>query len=276
VRAEVLGPLINSVFLMSLCLGIIIEAIERIFDRESIQDIDLLLIVGCIGLGINLLGLFIFGHGHSHSMPPVNQYLDEEDENERTNLIESMPDEMIRAANINNITSNNENITNGGYSSDMKNELDFDIKNPVQEKKNEPAKKTKKKKKTRCHILCNSTSLFIISYIFNICFNPFNMNFILYFIASEANMNIRAVFLHVLADALGSVIVIISALLNKYQKELKINQDAILLIDPILCLALVALILGATIPLCMFTIRIKKRIIKAVVIIITYAIYKIS
>lgn len=63
-------------------------------------------------------------------------------------------------------------------------------------------------------------------------------------------MNMRAVFLHVLADALGSVIVIISALLNKFQNELKIPEKLINLADPVLCLCLVALILSSTLPLC--------------------------
>lgn len=63
-------------------------------------------------------------------------------------------------------------------------------------------------------------------------------------------MNMRAVFLHVLADALGSVIVIVSALLNKFQAELTIPKKVIDLIDPILCLCLVALILSTALPLC--------------------------
>ncbi len=62
-------------------------------------------------------------------------------------------------------------------------------------------------------------------------------------------MNIRAVFLHVLADALGSVIVIISALLNKFQKELNVPKTVIDYIDPVLCVALVTLILSTTLPL---------------------------
>lgn len=60
----------------------------------------------------------------------------------------------------------------------------------------------------------------------------------------------KAVFLHVLADALGSVIVIISALLNLFKNELKIPSGIINYIDPVLCLALVILILSSTIPLC--------------------------
>lgn len=59
----------------------------------------------------------------------------------------------------------------------------------------------------------------------------------------------RAAFLHVLADALGSVVVIVSALINKYQKELYIPEKMVDLIDPMLCICLVILILSSTVPL---------------------------
>ena len=63
-------------------------------------------------------------------------------------------------------------------------------------------------------------------------------------------MNMKAVFLHVLADALGSIIVIISALLNIHQEKLNIPKYVINLIDPALSLTLVILIMSSTIPLC--------------------------
>lgn len=69
VRAEVLGALINSVFLLSLCLSILIEAIERFVQTETIREVNLLLYVACTGFGINTFGLLIFGHGHSHDEP---------------------------------------------------------------------------------------------------------------------------------------------------------------------------------------------------------------
>ena len=50
-----LGPLINSVFLISLCLGIVIEAVKRLFSPEKLEDIKLLLYVGIIGLLIKYL-----------------------------------------------------------------------------------------------------------------------------------------------------------------------------------------------------------------------------
>lgn len=72
-RHEIVGALINCVFLLSICFTIIIDALQRIPKYEEIaadlsSEVDLLLIVGGVGLGINILGLFVFtvGHGHSH------------------------------------------------------------------------------------------------------------------------------------------------------------------------------------------------------------------
>ena len=43
------------------------EALQRLFHNEEIHDPNLLLIVGGIGLAINIVGLILFsGHGHSH------------------------------------------------------------------------------------------------------------------------------------------------------------------------------------------------------------------
>jgi len=70
-RAEVVGALINSVFLLALCFSITVEAIQRFLEKDlSIDEPRLILAVGGLGLAINLVGLFLFGevgHGHSHT-----------------------------------------------------------------------------------------------------------------------------------------------------------------------------------------------------------------
>lgn len=72
VRAEVVGANINTVFLLALCLTIIFDAIKRYVEPEPIEKVDLLLIVGSVGLGINIVGLFLFQgfHGHTHGGAP--------------------------------------------------------------------------------------------------------------------------------------------------------------------------------------------------------------
>ncbi|KAF9566878.1 hypothetical protein EC968_003541 [Mortierella alpina] len=70
-RAELLGALYNGIFLLALCFSILLDAIERFFKPEDIENPKLVLIVGSIGLACNLLGLVLFhdhsGHGHGHS-----------------------------------------------------------------------------------------------------------------------------------------------------------------------------------------------------------------
>eukprot|EP00047_Mylnosiga_fluctuans_P002196 m.223568 g.223568 ORF g.223568 m.223568 type:complete len:435 (+) comp10943_c0_seq1:29-1333(+) len=66
-RAETVGAFANGVFLLAICLFIILDAIQRFIDPEDIQSPLAVVIVGGIGLAINIGGLFLFhGHGHSH------------------------------------------------------------------------------------------------------------------------------------------------------------------------------------------------------------------
>jgi solute carrier family 30 (zinc transporter), member 1 len=68
VRAEVVGANINTVFLLALCLTIVFDTIKRFIQPEPIVNVNLLLIVGSAGLGMNIVGLFLFQgfHGHTH------------------------------------------------------------------------------------------------------------------------------------------------------------------------------------------------------------------
>ncbi|XP_064163927.1 zinc transporter 10 [Anguilla rostrata] len=59
-RAEVVGALANAVFLAALCFSISMEAMKRLARPEAIADPFLVLIVGALGLAVNIVGLFIF------------------------------------------------------------------------------------------------------------------------------------------------------------------------------------------------------------------------
>jgi zinc transporter 1 len=67
-RMEVLGGLVNGVFMFALCLSIVLSSLERFFQPEEIEHDGLLLVVGIVGLAVNVVGLFLSGgHGHGHS-----------------------------------------------------------------------------------------------------------------------------------------------------------------------------------------------------------------
>lgn len=66
-RAEILGALVNGVFLLALCVTICLEAIQRFVEVPEVQNPKLILFVGFWGLVSNIAGLFLFHeHGHSH------------------------------------------------------------------------------------------------------------------------------------------------------------------------------------------------------------------
>lgn len=72
IRAEVMGALVNAVFLTALCFTIVLEAVERFTEPHEIESPVVVAGVGAAGLLVNLLGLCLFhghaggGHGHSH------------------------------------------------------------------------------------------------------------------------------------------------------------------------------------------------------------------
>ena len=72
-RAEVLGALVNAVFLVALCFSITVESLKRFYEPEEIHNPQMILWVGTMGLIVNLIGLCLFhqhgsGHGHSHGL----------------------------------------------------------------------------------------------------------------------------------------------------------------------------------------------------------------
>nr|XP_023663871.1 zinc transporter 10-like [Paramormyrops kingsleyae] len=59
-RAEVVGALANAVFLAALCFSVSLQAIQGLADPDIISNPMLVLIVGALGLLVNVVGLFIF------------------------------------------------------------------------------------------------------------------------------------------------------------------------------------------------------------------------
>jgi len=69
-RAELVGAFFNGVFLLALALSILLQAIERFVHVQVIDSPQSMLIVGCVGLGLNILSALVVhdhhGHGHGH------------------------------------------------------------------------------------------------------------------------------------------------------------------------------------------------------------------
>ncbi|KAH8173162.1 cation efflux family protein [Sarocladium implicatum] len=67
-RAKLLGAFFNGVFLLALGVSILVQAIERFVDISPIQEPKLVLIMGCVGLGLNVIVMsFLHEHSHDHA-----------------------------------------------------------------------------------------------------------------------------------------------------------------------------------------------------------------
>jgi len=175
-RAEVVGALVNSVFLVALCFSITVESVKRFLDPEEIKDPKLILIVGGIGLGINLVGMLLFGDvGHGHSHGGSDSPKEKSDTHETAN-----------GHGHSHAKENGHGHSHGGHG----------------------------------HGHSSDTA------------------------SSGHSMNITGVFLHVLADALGSVVVCITSLVIMLT-----DWEYRFYLDPVLSLVIVLIILVSTWPL---------------------------
>lgn len=163
VRAEVMGALVNAVFLTALCFTIILEAIERFTKPDEIEKPKMVAWVGAVGLLVNLLGLCLFhghaggGHGHSHGGHSHGNK---------------------KGKKTGNGTSGEETtlVANHNSPGDARSRNDTSTSTEVQMNGNAEFEELEQDN-------------------------------------SSSQLNMRGVFLHVLGDALGSVIVVVNALI---------------------------------------------------------------
>lgn len=109
-RSEIIGGFINSVFLLATCFFLLLEVIHKIVELvenngqnpKLENDIDLVLIVGGIGLFINIIGMFLFhNHSHNHSKESI-------DDNEIDNLEAGQVEKEIDMQIDREITNHNQ------------------------------------------------------------------------------------------------------------------------------------------------------------------------
>uniref|UniRef100_A0A6J0UTU2 Calcium/manganese antiporter SLC30A10 n=1 Tax=Pogona vitticeps TaxID=103695 RepID=A0A6J0UTU2_9SAUR len=206
-RAEVVGALSNAVFLAALCFTILVEAVQRLAQPEGIRDPFLILVVGALGLAVNLVGLLIFqdwrcccAKPQKTSTPAPGLDADHLPVAAAAAAASSPEESAGNATDLAQVVAEAEDGDEAGDS----------ISPQKQTEEQEVQKKEKK---------------------------------------SEA-LNIRGVLLHVLGDALGSVIVVVAASIF-YALPLDENTPCNweCYIDPSLTIVMVAIILSSAFPL---------------------------
>uniref|UniRef100_H2XKK7 Zinc transporter protein n=1 Tax=Ciona intestinalis TaxID=7719 RepID=H2XKK7_CIOIN len=203
-RAEVLGALCNAVFLLSLCFSIVIEAIQRLVEVEPITEPLLVLGVGSAGLAINLIGLLLF-HEHAHGHNHSHGH--SHDSHDVKNEHSHDHDDDPEGGEI-------EIYYNSKISTELYNRSPAAVKHGI------PSYPT-------------------ILYI-----NGNTEPKVRVTAAKRGHLNMKGVFLHVLGDALGSVVVIISALIVNY-----VQDSWRFYVDPVMSLFIALIIVCSTLPL---------------------------
>lgn len=173
IRAEVMGALVNAVFLTALCFTILLEAVERCTLPHEIENPRVVIWVGVAGLLVNVLGLFLFhghagfgGHGHSHGGHSHRGHGHSHGHNTKSKDYEK-PKAHEEVHNL-----INSNSSQGDQTSELKSDS------------------------LNIRITANGS-----------------LEDLDHSSESASQLNMRGVFLHVLGDALGSVIVVVNALI---------------------------------------------------------------
>ncbi|GES58037.1 metal ion resistance protein/transporter [Aspergillus terreus] len=86
-RSQLVGAFFNGVLLFGLGISVFLQSIERFIKLEKIEQPKLVMIIGCVGFGLNLISVMFLhehdhgdGHGHSHGHDYAHEHPEHEQE----------------------------------------------------------------------------------------------------------------------------------------------------------------------------------------------------
>jgi len=213
VRSELLGGLTNGCFLLAICLYVVLESIPKFIEPHPIEAGLVFIIVAAAGLTVNTIGTFIFwltGQGHTHSHGGGGGHSHGHDDHGHGHGDKKKKEKKEKKEGHDHEHKHKEE---NGHS------FELGVKEENKEKKEKKEKKEghehghdhKKKKKE----------------------------------IARRDVNVHAVFLHYLGDAVSSLMVLISGMFIHFFKDQKWTQY----VDPVSSLVIVGLILWTTVPL---------------------------
>lgn len=268
-RAEILGALINAVFLIALCMTIFLEAIQRFIEVPEVTNPKLILIVGSAGLASNIIGLFLFhehghshgggsigdeeshghghenGHSHGHSHGNSHSHSHSIDESYQRSLVDdSAPISDAFPSNYVSKISESTSLLNKKQPRYNSVDTDSTINKPdddddddsIDSAHDSPESYEVGSSRTRQHKRSHSVSSVTHKDHFHV--KPRDS-------VKQKSMNMEGVFLHVMGDALGNVGVIFTALFIW-----KTDYSWKYYMDPAISLIITAIIFSSALPLC--------------------------
>ncbi|XP_072015707.1 proton-coupled zinc antiporter SLC30A1-like isoform X2 [Amphiura filiformis] len=246
-RAEVLGALVNAVFLMALCFTIVVESVQRFIEIEEIDKPMLVLIVGGVGLLINGIGLCLLsthglGHGHSHGGSSSHGHSHGANKKKTADNHPKMSQDSTSAGDFNyaKVPQGDQEVSyqqpNGFSYAQIE---DTTTPTPNQNQNSESVY-TSAQATTATEVEESGVQLAIDVPPSDVKERSGSVE------DASGQLNMRGVFLHVLGDFLGSVVVIISALFIWLAPD---AWDWKYYMDPAMSLIIVLIITTTTIPL---------------------------
>lgn len=254
-RAEILGALINSVFLLALCLTIFLEAIQRFITVPEITNPKLILVVGIAGLVSNLVGLVLFHeHGHSHGGDGAHSHSHVGNLEEGTNghthshggvtaaVVEAEAEQWDRSRRISSQQTITDRVIDDHTITPGTLKHVDETSGLLDEHQNTYSCIETPEPITHSPIIDDPrnrrASVSSVSHIGHFHVKPKVHK-------PQKSMNMEGVFLHVMGDALGNVGVIITALfIWKTEYSWKYYMD------PVTSLVITAIIFSSALPLC--------------------------
>ncbi|KAH9811742.1 cation efflux protein [Melampsora americana] len=242
-RAEILGALVNGVFLVALCFSIFLEAIQRAFNPSEVQNPKLVVIVGGLGLASNIVGLVLFhehGHGHSHSHHNHLPGLDDEAHHHHSHPHEQTP--LLNPSSQSQSSSTSIVSNDDPDSQSLRNEI---CVHPAQTRNNIVRAAEQRRDELNHHHPHSSAQVNDQKHSHSESHSHSH---------SHSHMNMHAIFLHALGDALGNVGVIITGILIWVIPVIKsggqiVGNRWVLYADPVISLVITAIIFSSAIPL---------------------------
>ncbi|KAK9322888.1 cation efflux protein [Lipomyces orientalis] len=190
-KVESLSGFINGILLVGISAGIVVEAVERIWRPVAIERVTELLIVSLLGLIVNLVGIVAFnhghvGHGHSHS----HSHSHSEPSSHTHSTPHSHSEISSRSHSTPHAHSHDHHDHHDSHDSKSSDNI---FSTPSTDDNDKP--------------IIPPSSTFSCAEDHNIAKDK---------MPQTHNENMHGLFLHILADTLGSVGVIVSTLLTSY------------------------------------------------------------